>query len=152
MEKSIRKNYIYSLVYTFVNTLFPLITAPYISQVLGAELLGEVNFATSTATWFASVASIGISNYGIRAVAKVRDDQKELAKVFTELIVINAIMVAIVSVIYFASVFFVPKFRQSAGLMLIASITLLLNVFLIDWFFQGIEEYRFITEIKLSKI
>ena len=145
MKKSIRRNYVYSLFYMIVNTVFPLITAPYISRILGATLLGEVNFATSTATWFASIASFGITNYGVRAVAEVRDDKEKTAMVFTELILINALMVAVTAVVYFGAVMIVPQFRQSFGFMLIASVTLLLNVFMIDWFFQGIEEFKFIT-------
>lgn len=144
-NKSIKKNYFYSLLLTLVNSIYPLITAPYISRVLGAELLGSVNFSLSTVSWFSSLASFGINNYGVREIAKARNDDEEKSKIFSELIFINAGMVIFVSIIYIICVSTIDKFMDIKPLMIIAGINLLLNVFLIDWFFQGIEEYRYIT-------
>ena len=39
-KKSITKNYIYNLAYQILIILLPIITAPYLSRVLGAENIG----------------------------------------------------------------------------------------------------------------
>ena len=38
MAKSVRKNFGYNLVLAFCKYLFPLITYPYVSRVLGVEM------------------------------------------------------------------------------------------------------------------
>ena len=42
--KSIKKNYIYNLLYQMVALLAPLITTPYVSRILGAEAIGEYSY------------------------------------------------------------------------------------------------------------
>jgi len=52
--------------------IFPLITFPYTSRVLGPEGSGKNNFAYSLVGYFILVGAIGIPLYGIREVARIR--------------------------------------------------------------------------------
>ena len=74
---------------TLSNIVFPLVTFPYVSRILNPIGLGTTSFFTSISSYCVLVASLGISTYGIRAVAKVREDKEELTKVFQELTLIN---------------------------------------------------------------
>ena len=85
-EKSIKVNAIYNILLTLSNIVFPLVTFPYVSRILNPIGLGTTSFFTSISSYCVLVASLGISTYGIRAVAKVREDKEELTKVFQELI------------------------------------------------------------------
>lgn len=144
-KKSIKTNYIYNLLLTGLNLLFPLITSPYISKVLGATNIGKVNYAFAIANWFVLIASFGIPTYGIREIAKTRNNKKEMSNVFWDLIFFKVIISTIVLIIYVVMIFTVPKLYDEIGLFLIMIILIVLNVFQIEWFFQGIEEYKFIT-------
>ncbi|WP_016896803.1 flippase [Aerococcus viridans] len=144
-QKSLIKNVIYNFLYTGLNLFFPLITSPYISRILGAENLGKVNFATSIINWFILFASLGVSSYGVREIAKNRDDMVETSKIFSELLIINAVLSVIVTIIYVYCIFSVPTFSSERPLHLIMTISIILNMLSIDWFYQGIEEYRYIT-------
>ncbi|MEG0355737.1 MAG: oligosaccharide flippase family protein, partial [Lachnospiraceae bacterium] len=77
--RSVKFNFIMNFILTASAIIFPLITFPYISRVLGAVGNGKVAFAASVVTYFAMFASLGIPTYGIRACAKVRDDREELS-------------------------------------------------------------------------
>ena len=88
-QKSVKKNFIYNLILTTVNMIFPLITAPYLSNVLGAENIGKVNYATSIINWFVLFAAFGIPRYGVREIARNRDDKKKLSMSFWNLIFIQ---------------------------------------------------------------
>lgn len=144
-QKSLIKNAAYNFIYTGLNLFFPLITSPYISRVLGAANLGKVNFATSIVNWFILFAVFGTTTYGVREIAKNREDQKKLNIIFSEIVIINGILSLIITVIYFVLVFNIPSFQSELKLYLIMSLSILLNIFAIDWFYQGIEEYRYIT-------
>lgn len=144
-EKSLVKNVIFNSIYTGLNILFPLVTAPYVSRVLGASNLGLVNFAASFVNWFVIIAAFGTATYGVREIAKNKNDQSALNKVFSEIIIINTIMSLIMFFIYMLIIFYMNRFQSDLTLYGIMSLTLLLNMFSIDWFYQGLEEYGYIT-------
>ena len=89
---SLKKNFILNVLLTLSTILFPLITFPYVSRVIGPAGVGKVTFATSIISYFSMFAQLGIPTYGIRAVAKVRDDKEKLTKVVQELLIINTII------------------------------------------------------------
>ena len=68
------KNFIFNVGYQLIMYLFPLITAAYISRVLGVENLGTYSYVSSIVTICGMFCLLGISNYGNREIAKIRDD------------------------------------------------------------------------------
>lgn len=144
-QKSIGKNYIYNLTLTALNLAFPLITASYLSYVLGAENIGKVNYATSIVNWFIIMASFGIPRYGIRAIARSRDSKENLSKTFWNLMIIQGVLSLISIGIYILVILKVGRFESELQLHLLMVLMLLLNAFSLDWFYQGIEEYGYIT-------
>lgn len=145
MKKSIFKNYLYNVSLTILNIIFPIITFPYISRVLGAAGVGKVNFAFSVVNYFLLLASLGIPVYGVREISKVRDSRKEASKVFSEIYSINLISTIIFSSIYYSIIFFAPYFDGKRVLFNIVGLLVVLNLFNIDWLYQGFEDYRYIT-------
>lgn len=144
-QKSLLNNVVYNFLYTGLNLFFPLITSPYISRVLGAANIGKVNFSTSIVNWFILFASFGVSTYGVREIAKNRDDKEKMSKIFSELLSINAFLSFFVTIIYVFSVFQVSTFKQEIHLHLIFTLSIFFNMLSLDWFYQGVEEYRYIT-------
>ena len=144
-KQSIKKNFIYNSILTSANIVFPLITAPYLSYTLGAENIGKVNFATSLVNWFILISAFGIPRYGIREIARNRDNKKNLSNAFWNLILIQACLTIISIGLYLLVVFNVPRFENQLNIHLMMILMLVLNVFSIDWFYQGIEEYSYIT-------
>lgn len=144
-NKSIKKNFIYNTILTSANIIFPLVTAPYLSHTLGAENIGKVNFATSFVNWFILISAFGIPRYGIREIARNRDDKEELTNIFWNLILIQSILSIIAIVLYLLIIFNVSRFESELNIHIIMVMMLILNVFSIDWFYQGIEEYSYIT-------
>ena len=144
-KKSIKKNFIYNTILTSANIVFPLITAPYLSYTLGAENIGKVNFATSLVNWFILISAFGIPRYGIREIARNRDDKKELTNTFWNLILIQASLSIITIGVYLLTILNLPRFENELNIYLMMVMMLILNIFSIDWFYQGIEEYSYIT-------
>ncbi len=142
---SLRKNFIMNFILSATNFIFPLITFPYISRVLGTEGTGTVSFVTSVISYFTVVANLGIPTYGIRACARVRDNKVELSKTVHELFIINSVTTLASLVLLGVSICFVPQFREEKTLFYINGIGLLLNLFGINWLYQALEEYSYIT-------
>lgn len=134
---------------TASSILFPLITFPYVSRVLLSEGNGKVAFASSVITYFTMFASLGIPTYGIRACAKVRDDKEKLSKTAQELLIINSVTMLITCLAYVLSILFVPKFGAEKELFIINGIGMVLNVFAVNWLYNALEQYAYITVCNL---
>ena len=142
---SVKYNFIMNFILTASRFIFPLITFPYISRVLGVDANGRLGFAASVADYFLLVASLGIPTYGIRACASVRDDPEKLSKTVQEIFIINEATTILVILVYMLSVAFVPQFRNEAALFYIHAADIALNAIGVAWFYQAIEQYDYIT-------
>jgi len=107
-------------------------------------MLGKVNVAISLAAYFALFACVGIPIYGTRELARVRDDKKELSKMFSEIFAINCITTVFAFFIY-CLVCLQGHFRADFVLFFIAGIPILFNMFSIDWLFQAVENYKYLS-------
>lgn len=141
MAKSITKNSFFNVIYRGFTALFPLITTAYVARMLLPEGVGKVEYARTIVTYFTMIASLGIPNYGIKAIAQNSRSKSERSKTFMELFLINAISNFLVSIIYFIFVNSIPYFEERRLLFNIMGIMLILNFFNIDWFYAGTEEY-----------
>lgn len=147
---SVKFNFIMNFIMTASSILFPLITFPYISRVLLSVGNGKVAFASSVITYFTMFASLGIPTYGIRACAKVRDDKEKLSKTVQELLIINSVTMLATGIVFILCVIFVPKFWAEKELFIINGIGMVLNVFAINWLYNALEQYAYITICNLA--
>lgn len=144
-QKSIKKNFVMNVILTMSSFIFPLITFPYVSRILGPEGTGKVSLVTSVIAYFAMFSQLGIPTYGIRACAKVRDHKEELSKVTQELFIINTVMGIITYCVLFVCILTIGKFQQEWLLYLIISTTILFNDIGMEWLYKSLEQYSYIT-------
>ncbi|MBP5696320.1 MAG: flippase [Treponema sp.] len=144
-EKSLKKNAILNAIKTIMGIVYPIITFPYASRILLPDGIGKVNFANSIVSCFAIIASLGVGNYATREAAKIRDNIPELRKLIKEILIINISSTIIAYILFFSSIFFIPKLQNYQVLLLISSLTIIFNTIGIGWFYTAIEEYAYIT-------
>ena len=142
---SVKYNFVMNFILTASQFIFPLITFPYISRVLQASGNGKVSLAYSVANYFMIVASLGIPTYGVRACASVRNDKEKLTKTVHEIFIINCIATVIVAATYILCVCCIQRFHNDKILFYINGIQILLNVIGMNWLFQALEQYDYIT-------
>jgi O-antigen/teichoic acid export membrane protein len=140
-----KKNFIYNFLLTGSNLLFPLLTFPYLSRILGADGLGICNFIMSYGQNYTIIAALGIPIYAIREIAKVSDEKKTRSKLFFELLIIHLFFTCFLLIIYFTSVFLYPDFRNYKDLALLGGSLILFNGFSIEWLFTGVNDFKYIT-------
>ena len=145
MGKSIKKNFVFNVLLNISKVIFPLITAPYVSRVLEPDGVGLFNFANTYAGYFTLVAMLGIPTYGIREVPKYKEDKVGMTNLISQILSIAVISTVVVSVIYVASIFFINQLTENYVIFLLAGFLIYLSPFSINWFFQGKEEFGFIT-------
>lgn len=144
-QVSIRKNFIYKSILTISTYILGFLTFPYISRVFGAERFGLVNFAENSINYFLLFATMGISILGVREIAGTKDDAQQCNKVFSNILGLNIIFTSAVLLIYFILIVSVPKFHQSSELFYVGAAKILATPFVIEWFYTGIEKFKYIT-------
>ena len=145
MQKTIKKNMIMSIILTVSNFIFPMITYSYVARVLGTEGTGKVAFAQSIMQYFLYLATLGIPAYGLRECAKVRDDKDCLSHIAQELLIINLMSAAVAYATLVAAVLTVPKLFEYKNLLALMSSSIFLNAIGLEWIYQALEEYSYIT-------
>lgn len=96
----IAKNYIYNVAYQILVLLAPIVTAPYLSRVLGADNLGIYSYVNSSGNIITTISLLGIYAYGNRQTAYVRENKNSLTNTFWELEITRLILGSIGTVIY----------------------------------------------------
>lgn len=141
----IQKNIFYNVLLAVSQVLFPLLTFPYLARVLGPENIGLYNFSESYARYFALVAALGISVYGVREIAKKQEQPKALSNTFVELFLINFIATCVLSVVYIFTIVYSNKLSSNATLFYWSFFFFFFQVFVLEWFFTGINQFKYIA-------
>lgn len=143
--QSLKKNFIYNAILTMSGYIFPLMVYPYVSRVLGVANIGACNFVDSLVEYFTILSMMGMNTIGIREIAKCKNDQQKLDNVFSQLFSLNTLTTITAIIILIIATNIVPKFAPYKDLLYIGVGKLFFNYMLINWFFQGLENFKYIA-------
>ena len=73
-KKSVKKNFIYNLIYQVFLIIVPVVVTPYVSRVLGPAQIGQYSYSYSIISYFVLFAAFGFAYYAHREVAKFQND------------------------------------------------------------------------------
>ena len=134
------KNYLYNVVYQILLLLVPLITVPYISRVLGPELVGINSYTNSWMTFFMLVGQMGIALYGNREVAYHRENPIERSKIFWGIELLQVITITCALIAYLGAVLlFSTTFKEY---FLLQSFWIIAAGVDVSWYFMGVENFQ----------
>jgi O-antigen/teichoic acid export membrane protein len=142
---SVKNSVFYNVLLAISQVFFPLITFPYLARTLGPEHVGVLNFAESIAKYFVMLAALGIPIYGIREIAKVQNELKARTKIFAEIFTINLICTLGLSFLFLGAVFFIPQLNNEKVLFYWTIAYFFFQVFYLEWFFNGMNQFKFIA-------
>ena len=138
------------MIYTVVNILFPFAASIYVSRILLPVGVGKVASAQNIASYFVTIAALGLPSYGVREFAKVRESEVERNKLFTELLLLNIVSTTLAVVSFGVLVILNAGFNGEWFLYAACGLAIFFNYLNIDWMYQGLEEYGYITGRSLA--
>ena len=144
-QRSLGLNAVLNGVKQCCSIVFPLITFPYISRVLGNDGYGKYSFSNSITNYFILLAALGIYTYAIREGAKIRDDQKEVDKFCSQVFSINVCSAVISLLLLGLVVFNSPKLSEYKAYIFIQSTAIIMTLLGTDWVNSIFEDYFYIT-------
>jgi len=138
-----------NLILTSSNVLFPLLTFPYVTHILSNDSYGRISFIDAFTNYFLVFATIGIPFYGVREIAKVKNDPQKYSKLVIELAGFQFFLSVLFSIIFLVIQYYIPAVHSNFTLVKIACITIISSSFSVEWFFQGTENFGYITSRSL---
>lgn len=131
------------------NYILPFLTFPYLVSVLGIEKFGLLAFATSFIMFFQIFTDYGFNLTATRQVSINRDNQKKINEIFNAVLFIKLglIFISFIILLIFINIF--DKFHQDYVIYLFTFGTVIGNALFPIWFFQGIENMKFITYLNI---
>ena len=142
---SVKFNAVMNTFLTASTMLINVVTIPYVTRTLSVEGYGNVNFAQSLSSWLSALCLVGVPTYGVRECARVRDDPMALARVVRELIIVITSFTLLVLSGFAICIMLVPRLASLAPLMWLFLVSTLLLSYGVEWYFQAVEQYEYIT-------
>lgn len=135
-----KKNFMYNAIYQILILILPLITAPYLSRIVGVDGVGVYSYTYSIVYYFMLLTLLGVNNYGNRRIAKVRDNKKELSETFWGIYLFQLFMGILMLIFYIVYLhYFNVQYKEIAKIQLIFILSSILDI---NWLFFGLEEFK----------
>lgn len=139
-EYSAKKNFIYNVMYQILVLIIPLITAPYLSRIVGADGVGIYSYSYSIVYYFMIFCLLGVNNYGNRTIAKTKKNREEMSKNFWGIYFFQLFLGIILLLGFYTYIFlFVKQYKK---IFIIQSLFIVSSMLDINWLFFGLEEFK----------
>lgn len=142
---SVKSNIILNGINSLTSIAYPVITFPYAARVLLPDGIGAVNFLNSIIGYIVLLTSLGIPMYAVREVAKYRDDKQKRDRITLEILALSFALCLMGYVAVWILAAFVPKIHSRSALFYVLSLSIVFTTIGVNWFYQGIEDFKFVT-------
>lgn len=139
-DRTFRKNLFANAFQQLVTYALPFVTVPYLTRVIGADGIGIYSYTNSIVQYFILFGTIGLSLYGTRQIAYVRDNEKELEEEFWRIFFLRLFFSSCSLLAYLGFVLLTNS--EYKGYMMIQTFALIGSALDISWYYQGIESFK----------
>lgn len=118
---------------------------PFMLRMIGPEKFGAIIFMQTVVQYFIIITDYGFNMTAPRDIARA-EGNFEIGKIFTNVMSAKIMILSVICLLSGAVIFFLPTTVEFDVLLFIAVMPLALgNVLFPAWFFQGIQEMKYIT-------
>lgn len=137
-RESITKNFLYNVAFQVVNLMLPLITTPYVSNVLGPKNIGIYSYTYAYISSFILIGSLGIATYAQREIAASTNVEAQSRK-FWEIFCVKLITLGITVLFFLLFAFTSHEYTFYYLLQIPYFVAAMLDI---SWYYQGIEIFK----------
>lgn len=149
LDKKLIENIISLATIKGLQYLLAFITFPYLVRVLQVEQYGLMVFAQSIVQYFVLLTDYGFNLLGPREIAQ-HDSVVERGIVFSNILFSKLLLLALATVVFVCSLYCLGQYSEvDTALYFTFYLMVIGNVLFPVWFFQGIQQMRYITFVNI---
>jgi len=122
------------------NYVFPFITVPIVSRIIGPDKFGVLSFSSSFVTYFTILINFGFDLSATRAIASNRNNVEERNKIFNQVVLAKVLLFLVSIVLFTIALFTVPQLREEKEVAIFSFLLCLSWVITPNWLYQGMQE------------
>lgn len=154
MKSIIKNNFVKKASYLSIiqvsNYLIPIITIPYLIRVLGLENYGKVLLAQTLVIFLSAITDYGYNISGVRDVSVVKNNNHEVSKHFSTIMVAKIFLLLVSIIISFVFMSVYSKLNDEFLLVVFSLLFLIGNTFLPTWYFIAKDKLSQLTILTFS--
>lgn len=147
--RAVAGNFMWLSLLQVAGYVFPLITMPYLARVIGVEGFGKIAFAMAVMVWIQTIADWGFNLTATRDVAQNRDDANKASEIFSNVLWARCLLMGLSFVVLLLLIVAIPTFRENWEVLLVSFLIIPGHILFPDWFFQAIEQMKYITVLNV---
>ena len=148
-KSSLIHNFSYLSISQGFNILVPLITLPYILNVLGKEMYGLVVYSQAIVSYLVIFVSFGFNTLAIKEISIHRNNKDKLSGIVSSVLILKGGMFLICLALLFIGLRLIPQANGYESLFLLSMWICLYEFIFPIWYFQGIEKMKYITYLNV---
>lgn len=134
-----------------VNYIFPLLTIPYVSRIIGPEGFGLINYITAFVSYFVLIVYYGFDLTATRKIAVDPDNLAIRSKVFSEVTCARLFLFIVTIVGFTICISSVPLLNENVMLSLVLFLTVISALLTPQYVFQGLQKLPVLSMLTLVK-
>ena len=139
-KKGLLKNVFSLSVVQIANYVFPFITVPIVSRIIGPDKFGVLSFASSFVTYFTLLINFGFDLSATRAIAANRNNVEERNKIFNQVVLAKVLLFSVSLTLFIIALFTVPQLREEKEVAIFSFFLCMSWVITPNWLYQGMQE------------
>lgn len=149
LDTSLMSNFFSLVILQGANYLFPLLTVPYLFKTLGVNTFGLITFTSAFIQYFVIITDFGFNLYGVQVVSANRNNKELRDTFFVNVLIAQFFLFMACLIIFLVIIYTFDKFYNERSLYLLSFISVFGSVMMPTWFFQGMEQMKYITKINV---
>lgn len=147
---SLKENIVSLFLLQGSNYIIPLLTLPYLVRILGPEKFGLLAFAQGFVQYFIILTDYGFNLSATRLIALNKENKEKVSEIFCATMLVKMVLMIVSLLVLIVIVGLVPKFRHDWLVYFLAFLSVPGSVIFPVWFYQGMEQMRYISIVTIS--
>jgi polysaccharide transporter, PST family len=144
-NRKLIENFSYLSILQLFNLVLPLITYPYLIKTLGKETYGLVVFSQAVISYLLVLVNYGFNISATKQVSLNRQNLNKLDEIISSVFIIKIFFLLLSFIILFFVLFFISDTNNHKLLFYLTMWMCVYDVMFPIWYFQGIEQMKYIT-------
>lgn len=145
MSRLVYKNFMFLFIVQFSNYVLPFLVIPLLTRALGMDGYGKYAFYLGIANFLLVFIRFGFEFSATRQISIHAEDRLKVGEIVGAVLQLKLLLLIVTLTAYWSVIFMVKPDEQNTALLLGGSLLLIGQMLLPVWYFQGMQQMKYVT-------